>query len=523
MKFFPIYALCLLILSCGQSVAPNTTDIQSERVVVERVRIAVASFAMETCTFCPRPTDIEHFEYYGQPYTGDDVLRNGRDARGFVHAAKEYQDVEVIGVYAVRDPLGGSMGSWVTKRAFDKYTTEIVERLAAVPDLDAVYLPLHGGMAVEGVARPEAELVKRIKQKLGDIPIAVTLDLHANEDAALAEQADIVLMVKRFPHYDFALMGERAARLLIRTVRGAYDPIMEVRRPNIAFATVYGGTHQGVPRDMMERARRWENRRQDVFVSVGMGFPFADVPDVGMSVFVLTNGDRELAAEVADDMTSYIQSRREEFEYDIPKLAPGVDKGLAYLEQGAGPLVLANLSDRLGDATHILHELIKRDQENFVVATIADEKAIELIKNRHAVSDEVVVEIGGHTSNLAGAPVVINGEIAFIGEYEIGGSAPSDLIALTFGDNNWVLLTPTRYQVTTRSILDHAGVPVEEMDVFVVKSRNHFRRGFMETGLAKHAVVIDAPGHGPADIGQLKYQNLPAGTYSRFLTAPQER
>lgn len=520
MKFLPVYALCLLLAACGQGVTSSVADVSSGKNADDTVRIAVASFAMETCTFCPRPTDIEHFEYYGQPYTGDAVLRSGRDARGFVHAAREYQDVEVLGVYAVRDPLGGSMGSWVTKRAFDKYATEIVERLGAIPDLDAVYLPLHGGMAVEGIDRPEAELVRLIKQKLGDIPVAVTLDLHANEDAALAEQADIVLMVKRFPHYDFALMGERAARLLIRTVRDAYEPVMEVRRPNIAFATVYGGTHQGVPRDMMERARRWENRRQDVFVSVGMGFPFADVPDVGMSVFVLTNGDRGLAAEIADDMTSYIQSRREEFEYDIPKLTSGVDEGLAYLEQGVGPLVLANLSDRLGDATHILGELIARDQSNFVVATIAGEQAIEFIKNDYVIGDEVEVEIGGHTSDLAGAPVVINGKVAFIGEYDIGGSAPSDLIALTFGDNNWVLLTPTRYQVTTRSILDHAGVPVEEMDIFVVKSRNHFRRGFMETGLAKHAVVIDAPGHGPADIGQLKYENLPAGTYSRFLTAP---
>lgn len=514
MKFLPIYALCLFLWACGgQSVSDTSGSSASE----QKVRIAVASFAMETCTFCPRPTDIEHFEYYGPPHTGEAVLRNGRDTRGFVHAAKEYRDVEVIGVYAVRTPLGGSMGSWVTKRAFDKYATEIVDRLAALPDLDAVYLPLHGGMAVDGIDRPEGELVRRIKARLGDIPIAVTLDNHANEDATLAEHADIVLMVKRFPHYDFALMGERAARLLIRTVRGTYDPVMEARRPNIAFATVYGGTHQGVPRDMMERARRWENRRQDIFVSVGMGFPFADVPDVGMSVFVLTNGDRELAAEIADDMNGYIQSRREEFEYDIPKLQEGIEEGLAYLENAEGPLVFANMSDRLGDATHILGELIARDQKNFVVATIADEKAIAFIKEGYAVGDAVAVDIGGHTSDLAGAPVTIDGEVAFIGDYVIEGSAPSDLVTLTFGENNWVLLTPTRYQVTTRSILDHVGVPVDDMDIFVVKSRNHFRRGFMETGLAKYAVVIDAPGHGPADIGQLDYKNLPEGTYSRFL------
>lgn len=482
------------------------------------IRIAVASFAMETCTFCPRPTDIEHFEFYGEPLTGDAVLRARSDSRAFTRAANEYQGVEVIGAYAVRDPVGGSMGSWVTQRAFDKYTGEIVKILAAIENLDAVYLPLHGAMAVEGVPKPEAELVRRIKESLGDIPIAVTYDLHANEDAEVAKYADIILIVKRFPHYDFGLMGERAARLLIRTVRGSYDPVLEVRRPNIAFATVYGGTHQGVPRDMMERARRWENRRSDAYVSVAMGFPFADVPDVGMSVFVQTNGDQELAREIADDMTQYIWSRRTEFEYDIPKLNEGVEQGLAELDGGKGPLVLANLSDRLGDATHILGELLARGRSNFVVATIADSAAIETVKSGYAVGDPIEISIGGHTSTLAGEPVTIDGAVSFVGAFDIGGSVESDLVALSFGSNNWVLLTPERYQVTTRSILDHAGIPVDDMDIFVVKSRNHFRRGFMETGLAKTAVVIDAPGHGPADIGLLNFKNLPEQTYSRFLT-----
>lgn len=510
MKIGLIVLLVFLMSACNTS--PETVEAPS------KIRIAVASFAMETCTFCPRKTDIEHFEHYGAPLTGNDVLSSGRDTKGFVKTLSEYQNVEAIGVYAVRDPLGGSMGSWVTAQAFEKYTSGIVERLSKIKDLDAVYLPLHGAMAVEGIPRPEAELVKRIKQKLGNIPVAVTLDLHANEDQELAKYADIILIVKRFPHYDFALMGERAARLLIRTIKGTYKPVIESRRPNVAFATVYGGTHQGVPRDMMERARRWENRRTDVFVSIAMGFPFADVPDMGMSVFVMTNNDPKLAKQIADDINQFIIAGREKFEYDIPKLSEGVDQGFAYLQENSGPIVLVNLSDRLGDATHILGELISHKQDNFVVATIADSDAIELIKASKVVGDKITTTIGGHTSKLAGKPITIEGEVSFIGEYNIGGQVPSDLVAITFGNNNWLLLTPTRYQVRTRSILDHANIPVETMDIFVVKSRNHFRRGFMETGLAKHAVVIDAPGHGPADIGQLDYKYLPKDTYSRFFS-----
>ena len=136
-------ASLLLLAACGQKDSTSDT-----------MRIAVASFAMETCTFCPRPTDIEHFEFYGEPFTGDEVLESGSASQAFTRAASEYQDVEVIGVYAVRDPVGGSMGSWVTARAFDKFAGEIVTKLAAIENLDAVYLPLHGAMAETGIPMP---------------------------------------------------------------------------------------------------------------------------------------------------------------------------------------------------------------------------------------------------------------------------------------------------------------------------------------------------------------------------------
>jgi microcystin degradation protein MlrC len=86
------------------------------------MRIAVATISHETCTFCPQPTDIAECEFYGPPMRGNDVLAVGGYARGFVDAAREYEGVELIGVYSPRDAKGGSSGSWVTREAFDKYT-----------------------------------------------------------------------------------------------------------------------------------------------------------------------------------------------------------------------------------------------------------------------------------------------------------------------------------------------------------------------------------------------------------------
>ena len=53
--------------------------------------------------------------------------------------------------------------------------------------------------------------------------------------------------------------------------------------------------------DLVQRALTWEAREPDVYVNIFFGFPFADVPDVGMTVQVLTNGNPELAERVGRD------------------------------------------------------------------------------------------------------------------------------------------------------------------------------------------------------------------------------
>ncbi|MDA7582538.1 hypothetical protein N8718_06430, partial [Luminiphilus sp.] len=51
----------------------------------------------------------------------------------------------------------------------------------------------------------------------------------------------------------------------------------------------------------------------------------------------------------------------------------------------------------------------------------------------------------------------------------------------------------------------------DDYDVFVVKSRVHFRRGFDETGYAKTIMVVDAPGDwfGTTRLNALDYQYAP--------------
>ncbi len=62
----------------------------------------------------------------------------------------------------------------------------------------------------------------------------------------------------------------------------------------------------------------------------------------------------------------------------------------------------------------------------------------------------------------------------------------------------------------------------DEHDVFVVKSRVHFRRSFDETGYAWTILVVDAPGPwvGTTRLDALDYQHAPIDRLYPFAKAP---
>lgn len=475
--------------------------------------VGVARFATETTTFAPERTGIEAFEHEGPPLTGDDVLTSSPYTRGFAARTAEVADTELVGVASPRWPRGGSSGSWITQDAFETYTAGIAEGMADIDDLDGVYLSLHGAMAVDGVARPETEIVRRVRAAIDDQPIYVTLDLHANVDAELAEAADAVLAVKRYPHYDSYRQGERAARLLHKQLRDDFEPAVATHEPGVITPSVFQGTGESPAMEIMERARRLEAAVPDAYISVCFGFAYADVPTAGATVYAMTDGNPELAERMAEGISDYVWEQREPFaNKSLPDTEEGVRQAIDAAAAGGTPVVLADHADRIGDSTHVLRELIEQDASNFVVATINDEAAIEEIAETAGEGERVTVSVGGHAERLAGDPVELDAEVEYLGSYDTERSHYERVAVLRFGENNRVILTPELHQVTTPDILDELGTPYEDA-IVAIKSRVHFRRGFVEPGVAGEVVVVDAPGIGPADLTELEYQNVPNDLY----------
>lgn len=489
------------------------------------LRFAVMTFAHETCTFCPGgDSDIERWTRIREPYVGDEVLSAGSYIRGFVHAAAEYSDVELVGLESPVGVYGGSSASWSTEEAFDHFMQRMLDDLREAMPVDGVYLSLHGAMAVRNIPRPEAEIARRFREVVGpDVPIVGSFDLHGNEDAEFLRWADMAFVTKRYPHYDAGLQGERSLRALVRMARGLYVSTTATRKPGVITPTVLQWTGKSPSMDIMERARRWESREQDVFVSVFYGFPWADVPDVGATVHVMTNNDQALAERIADDMADYIWRVREDL-YGETFSQPGdaASRAAEAFSAGLTPIVLADYSDRSGDATFMLREVLEQQLSGVLIATVRDERVIEALKTRDAKPGErFSMPVGGFTGPASGTPVQVDGTLTYLGP-----ALDYDAVAVVeFGDRNALIITPALKQVIWTEQLEFGPLDPDDFDAFVVKSRVHFRRGFDETGYAKTIIIVDAPGPfvGTIHLDALPYENVALGDYYPYGTPPERR
>ncbi len=502
----PLFLLALLVVGCAPDPDPE-------------FRVAVARFAHETCTFCPGgDVEIEDWLRTGEPQRGEELLEQGGGyVRGFVEQAREFGDMELVGLESPRGVFGGSSRSWNTEATFDHFMERMLADLEAAMPVDGVYLALHGAMAVRNVENAEAEIARRFRQVVGpDVPIVAAFDLHGNQGDSFLEQADGSFVTKRFPHYDAYRQGARAARYLRSVMRGSYSPTTATRNPPIVTATVLQWTGASPVMDIMERARRWEDREPGAFVSVFLGFPWSDVADIGTTVQVMTNDDQALADEIADDMAEFIWRVREEYafgQFPMPDEAVGLARQA--IAAGEVPVVLADYSDRPGDATWILRELMEQGVDRVLYAALTDQPALDRIWEQGLQpGDPVAMEVGGYTGEQAGAPVPIEGTLIWRGErwgYE-------QVVAIAHGEGSVLILVPAYQQVTVPEQLRFGPIEPDEFDVFVLKSRVHFRRGFDETGYAPSIFVVDAPGDwfGTLRLDALEYEHGPIGELYPF-------
>ena len=487
------------------------------------MRIAVVQFAHETVTFLPYDTTLEDFRYPGSPASGEALLATDPKGYmgGFVQVAREYEGVELVGIESPLWPKTGTGSGWITNEAFETFVGRMIEELRAQGPFDGVYMALHGAMAVRGVARPEAEIARRVREAAGRKAVLVgTFDPHGNEDDSFLRHADMAFCVKYFPHYDMHLQGERAARMMVRAIRGEFRPTTATLKLPIISPTVLQWTGASPWSDLVQRALVWEAREPDVYVNVFFGFPWSDVPDAGMTFQVLTNGNQELADRVVRDMAGWTWRRRADLlaTTKLHRMAGGVALARQAVAEGRAPVVLADYSDRSGYATWLLREIVAQGLSRTLIATIADPEAVAAVLAGGAKpGDPFDREIGGRADESAGAPLRMTGTVlgSAVATTPRAMGGGQRWVCIGFGEGNVLVLSPFLVQITEPHELWSLGLRAEDFDVIAIKSRAHFRRGFDDSGFAPTSLLVepDEPFLGTARLEALRYEHLDLRDY----------
>jgi microcystin degradation protein MlrC len=189
-------------------------------------------------------------------------------------------------------------GSPVSRAAFDHIAGLICEAARArKASLSGILMALHGAMVTEFCEDGEGELLTRLRAIVGpDLPIAITLDLHANATPLMARLANIIVSYKTYPHIDMRARCVQAAHLLQGAMQGYVRPAtLRAHRPMLD-ETNGGRSDIGPMVALYARALASEAEPGILAVSINAGFGDADIADVGPTALV-TYDTRDATAE----------------------------------------------------------------------------------------------------------------------------------------------------------------------------------------------------------------------------------
>ena len=131
--------------------------------------------------------------------------------------------------------------------------------------------------------------------------------------------------------------------------------------------------------------------------------------------------------------------------------------------------------------------------ENTLIATVADQALVtKLLAEGAKPGDPFNAELGGEVDESAGPKIRVQGKIHSItnGSSRTGGQS---WVNISFGRNNILCLSPYLVQVIELDHLRQFGFNPADFQIFAIKSRVHFRRGFDDNGFAKTILLVEPP------------------------------
>jgi microcystin degradation protein MlrC len=504
-------------------------------------RIAIGGFQHETNTFAPQKAtwaDFERADAWPPFLRGPELI-----------AAVEGFNIPIAGAIKTLRALGHQLmplcwcsappSSYVETEAYEKVAGWMIEDLRQAGPIDAVYLDLHGAMVAEHYQDGEGELMRRIREVVGDrLPLVASLDYHTNMTAAMVRHATAMVGYRTYPHVDMADTGSRAARLLDRLITDRRPLYKAFRQIDFLIPLVWQCTLLDPAKgifDTLEEIERGTERSGTpsgshnlgiVSITHTPGFPPADIAECGPALVVY--GHDKIAAEAAADrLADAIRAKEPEFAGRLWSADEATLEGIRLAKTATKPIILADVQDNPGtggtsDTVGLLRALIAHKAKGAVIGMIVDPPSAEaaLAAGEGAILERgigAVVGYGGETPVEAAWRVVKLGSGVFTGTGPFYGGAKFQIgpMALLTDDASGVsvVVACKRIQAADQEMFRHVGVEPAKTPILALKSTVHFRADFQP--IAATILTVQSPGAHITDPAEFPYRNLRKGVRLR--------
>jgi microcystin degradation protein MlrC len=488
------------------------------------MRIAVGGFWHETNTFVSAPTAWDDFVRAGPrpPAVAGDAVLTAFEGLNLAIAVF-MQDARAAGHTLVPLAWGCAQPSGkVTDEAYERLAAMVLEPLKSLRP-DAIFLELHGAMVSESHDDGEAEFLRRVRAVAGaDVPILASLDLHANVSPAMVRLADFYSSYRTYPHVDWGAAGGRCAQWLDRVVAGKH-PARALRQAPFLVPVTAGCTYIEPARGLYAALETIE-AETGVHLSLNMGFPPADVADVGPSV-IAYGADQASVDAAADRLFAAVLAAEPAFAAHNPlPVGDAVSEAMRLARSATRPVVLADTQDNPGagapsSTTGLIAELLRQRAERAVVGILHDPAAAA---EAHARGTGGTLDrLGGGAPGPGQEPLRGPWRVARLSNGRFRGTsamlhAPeTDMgpTALLARDGVEVLVASIRQQPLHREVFTHIGVDLGSRAIVGLKSSAHFRAAYQE--IAARVIVCLATGENLEDPSSFPYRNIRPGVRLR--------
>ena len=443
-------------------------------------RVAFARIAQESNALSPVLTTLDDFRsthFLEGARLERACGRLGYEARGFIRNAELSGFLDAV--RAVDEPIEAVplFSAWaipggpLSRECFATLRDKLLYGLRAAAPLDGLFLSMHGAMNTEDDSDPEGTLLNLARDLLGpDVPIAVSLDLHANLTGPKVEAATVLASYRTNPHRDQARTGRRAGRMLLDTMAGRVRPTTAWR----SLPLLLGGGRTldflSPMRAVFRRMREMEADPRVLDCSLNMCHPWNDHPDLGWSTYVVTDGDAALAESLADELADMAWGVRREQAPPFASPSEAIERARqARFARATGAVCFCDASDVVpagapGDNTRLLAALLAEGTGLLSYVPLRDPQAVAALWHR-SPGDTVSIPVGGTLDPARGRPLEVQGRLA--GTFTVHGF---DRIAVLDLEHVQLVITEGPALVMKPAFYRDVGLDPWRADIMVVKS-----------------------------------------------------